>query len=89
MALGATTMTEQTGVIAKRLRLAFLGMAVGSVAWFAVTRAIASLLFGTDPRDPATFAGMILLLNAGAFVSRYIPAPGASPINPITVLRSN
>jgi hypothetical protein len=55
-------MTEQTGVIAKRLRLAFLGMPVGSVAWFAAARGIASLLFGTDPRDPATFAGMILLL---------------------------
>ena len=38
MALGATTMTEQTGVIAKRLRLAFLGMAVGSVAWFAAAQ---------------------------------------------------
>jgi hypothetical protein len=89
MALGAMTMTEQTGVIAKRLRLGFLGMAVGSVAWFAVTRAIASLLFGTDPRDPATFAGLILLLNAVAFVVGYIPAPGASPIKPITALRSN
>lgn len=89
MALGATTTTKQTGVIAKRLRLAFLGMAVGSVAWFAAARGIASLLFGTAPRDPATFAGMILLLNAVAFVSRYIPTPGASPINPITALRSN
>jgi len=87
MALGATTMIEQTGVLAKRLP-AFLGMAVGSVAWFAAAQGNRLPTFRNRPRDPATFA-MILLVNAVVFVSQYIPTPGASPINPITALRSH
>jgi ABC-type antimicrobial peptide transport system permease subunit len=59
------------------------------VASFAVARGIASLLFGTEPTDPATFAGMILLLSAVAFVAGYIPARRASRINPMTALRGN
>jgi ABC-type antimicrobial peptide transport system permease subunit len=55
----------------------------------AVAKAIASLLFGTEPTDPTTFAGMILLLGAVALVAGYIPARRASRINPIVALRSN
>jgi hypothetical protein len=56
MALGATA-----------ARLALLGIAIGTVASFAVARGIASMLCGTEPIDPATFAGKILLLSAVAF----------------------
>jgi predicted permease len=89
MALGATATRVQVGVIAKTLRLALLGIAVGILASFAVARGIASLLFGTEPSDPMTFAGMILLLSAVALVAGYIPARRASRINPMTALRSN
>ena len=89
MALGATAARVQAGIIAKTLRLALLGIAIGTVASFAVARGIASLLFGTEPTDPATFAGMILLLSAVAFVAGYIPARRASRINPMTALRGN
>ena len=67
MALGATAARVQAGIIAKTLRLALLGMAIGTVASFAVARGIASMLFGTEPIDPATFAGKVLLLSAVAF----------------------
>jgi len=76
-------------VIGKTLRLALLGIALGTLASFAVAKWIASLLFGTTPTDPATFAGMILLLSAVAFVAGYIPALRASRIDPMTALRSN
>ena len=89
MALGATAARVQAGVIARTLRLALLGIAAGTVASFAVARGIASLLFGTEPTDPATLAGMILLLTAVAFFAGYIPARRASRINPMTALRSN
>jgi predicted permease len=89
MALGATTARVQLDVIARTLRLALIGIVVGAVGSLAVAKAIASLLFGTEPTDPATFAGMILLLGAVALVAGYIPARRASRINPIVALRSN
>jgi ABC-type antimicrobial peptide transport system permease subunit len=89
MALGATPTRVQIGVIVKTLRLTLIGMAVGIVASFAVARTIASLLFGTEPTDPATFTGMVLLLSTVAFVAGYIPARRASRINPMTALRNN
>ena len=89
MALGATAACVQAGIIAKTLRLALLGIAIGIVASLAVARGIASLLFGTEPTDPATFAGMILLLSAVAFLAGYIPARRASRITPMTALRGN
>ena len=66
MALGATRERVQMGVISKTLRMALIGVAVGTAASFAVARAISSMLFGTEPTDPVTFAGMILLLTAVA-----------------------
>jgi ABC-type antimicrobial peptide transport system permease subunit len=88
MALGATMARVQLDVIARTLRLALLGIVVGVLGSLAVAKAIASLLFGTEPTDPATFAGMILLLGAVALVAGYIPARRASRINPTIALRT-
>lgn len=89
MALGSSQARVQLGVIARTLKLALFGIAVGIVASFAVSGLIASLLFGTAPTDPATFAGMILLLVAVAFIAGYLPARRASRIDPIVALRCN
>lgn len=89
MVLGATSGRVQLGVISRTLRMAMIGIAAGTVLSFAVARAIALLLFGTESNDPTTFVGMILLLGAVAFVAGYIPARRASRINPMIVLRSN
>ena len=89
MALGATQGRVQLGVIARTLKLALMGIAVGILASFAIAALIASLLFGTNPTDPLTFAGMILLLVAVAFVAGYLPARRASRIDPIVALRCN
>jgi predicted permease len=89
MALGATQARVQFGVIARTLKLALIGIAVGIVASFAIAALIASLLFGTAPTDPVTFAGMILLLVAVAFIAGYLPARRASRIDPIVALRCN
>jgi predicted permease len=89
MALGATAGKVQLGVIRDTLRLALAGIALGTAASFAVARAISSLLFGTEPTDPATFAGMILLLCSVALVAGYVPARRASRIDPMRALRSN
>jgi predicted permease len=87
MALGATASQVQLGVIAKTLRLALIGVAVGTVVSLAAAKGITSLLYGTRPTDPATFAGIILLLSGVAFVAGYIPARRATKVDPLVALR--
>ena len=89
MALGATRERVQSGVIMKTLQMAMIGIAIGAIASFAVARAISSLLFGTQPTDPMTFAAMVVLLTFVAFLAGYIPARRASRIDPMVALRSN
>ena len=89
MALGATATRVQRDVIFKTLRLASLGIVLGTVASFGVALWIESLLYGTAATDPATFIGMVLLLGFVAFIAGYFPARRASRINPMVALRSN
>ncbi len=89
MALGATTGRVQRQILAGTLRLAFAGMALGTIGAFAVAKLIASLLFATSPWDLPTYLGMALALMLVAAVSGYIPARRASSINPMEALRSN
>jgi predicted permease len=89
MALGATAGRVQMGVISKTLGMALIGIAVGTVASFIVARVIASLLFATDPTDPPTFFGMVLVLGTVAFIAGYIPARRASRIHPMVALRNS
>jgi ABC-type lipoprotein release transport system permease subunit len=89
MALGATASGVQFGVISKTLHLALAGNTLGRLASFVVAKAIASLLFATDPNDPPTFAGTILMLSVIAVLAGYIPARRASHVDPMTALRVN
>jgi predicted permease len=89
MALGATREKVQMDVISKTLRLALIGIVIGTVASFIVARAISSMLFGTQPTDPVSFAAMVVLLVGVAFFAGFIPARRASRINPMAALRSN
>ncbi len=87
MALGATASRVQLGVIGKTLRLAFAGIALGTLASFIAAKAIASLLFATAPSDPSTFAATILTLSLIAVLAGYIPARRASHVDPMAALR--
>jgi len=89
MALGATQERVLFGVIQKTLRLAFIGISAGVIGSLVVARLIASLLFGTAPTDPQTFATMVVLLGAVALLAGYLPARRASRIDPIIALRTN
>jgi ABC-type antimicrobial peptide transport system permease subunit len=88
MALGATEMRVQLDVIGKTLRLAVVGIALGTLASLAVSRVIASLLFRTAATDPLTFLGMVLVLSAVALLAGYLPARRASKIQPMIALRA-
>ena len=89
MALGATVGRVQLGVIRKTLALALAGIVVGGAASLALTRMIASLLFGTAPTDPLTFTAMAVLLSFTAFAAGYLPARRASRIDPLVALRNS
>jgi hypothetical protein len=64
-------------------------LALGLVASRALSRGLGSLLFGVTAGDPATFAGIALVLTAVSALAGYIPAWRASRIDPMTALRSN
>jgi predicted permease len=87
MALGATAGSLQAGILGQTLKLAAIGMVVGTIASWALARTLATLLFGVTSTDPVTFAGMLLLLTAVAALAGYLPARRASRIDPITALR--
>jgi predicted permease len=89
MALGASTAQVQRQVMAATLRLVVIGIVLGSVASFAVTRLIAALLYATSPSDAATYIVVTLVLLAVAALAGYIPAWRASRIHPMIALRSN
>ncbi|HEX7362563.1 MAG TPA: ABC transporter permease [Bryobacteraceae bacterium] len=89
MALGATAGLVQANVLSQTLRLAVIGVALGTIASFAVARLIASLLFETAPTDPVAFAGTIALLGLTALLAGWIPARRASRVDPMTALRAN
>lgn len=89
MALGAPAPQVQLGVITRALRLALVGVTAGSVVALAAARWIESLLCGTRPTDPTTFAAIFLLLGTVALMAGYIPARRASRIDPMVALRAN
>jgi len=78
----------QRDVLAKTLRLALVGVALGTIGSFALSKWIESLLFGTTSTNPAVFSGVILLLCAVALVAAYAPARRASRIDPMEALRT-
>jgi len=88
MALGASTRDVQGMVIVQTLRLAAIGMALGTFASWALAGVASGLLFGVTAGDPATFAGMLLVLTFVAAVAGYVPARRASRIDPMVALRA-
>jgi predicted permease len=89
MALGATGSRVQLGVLANALRMAFIGVVLGTIGSLIAAKWIASLLYGTKPRDPATFGAIVLLLTLVALVASYVPARRASRLDPMIALRDN
>ncbi len=89
MALGASAGDLQAGIILQTLGLAAIGIVLGAAASWALARALSGLLFGVTPGDPATFAGMLIVLTAVAALAGYLPARRASRIDPMVALRAD
>jgi predicted permease len=89
MALGATRERVQLRVMWETLRMALIGIALGTIASYAAARAISSILFNTEPGDPATFLFMIASLTVVALAAGYLPARRASRTEPTVALRGS
>jgi ABC-type antimicrobial peptide transport system permease subunit len=87
LALGASRAEVMRLVVVHGLRLTALGLAAGLAASYALTRFIASLLFGVSATDLVTFVGVPLLLAGAAFAASYMPARRATRIDPMVALR--
>ena len=88
MALGASARDVQGGILRQTLKLATIGMALGTVASWIMAQSAAGLLFGITARDPGTFLAMLLVLTLVAIVAGYLPARRASRIDPMVALRA-
>jgi predicted permease len=89
MALGASAGDLQAGILGETLRLAALGMLVGTAAAWLLARLLSGLLFGVTVTDPVTFIGMLAVLTFVAAIAGYVPAYRASRIDPAVALRAN
>jgi len=87
MALGAQTSAVRIKILVQGMTLALLGIALGTAAAFAVTRLLASFLFGISPRDATVFVWVAALLTSIAFAAVWFPARRASRVDPMSALR--
>lgn len=87
MALGASRASVLRLVLRHGLGLTTVGLLVGMGGAMALTRSLATLLYGVDATDPASFAAVaVVLLLIGALAS-YIPARRATKVDPMIALR--
>src|SRR5947207_12559094 len=87
MALGAQSRDVLRLVVGQGFKLVLLGLVIGVAGALALTRLIASLLFGVGTRDPVTFAVVAVLLSFVALLACYIPAHRAAKVDPLVALR--
>ncbi|MBR9990248.1 MAG: ABC transporter permease [Gemmatimonadetes bacterium] len=88
-ALGASTRSLLGLVVAQSLRITAMGVAAGAVIALLLAGRVEPLLFETAPRDPLTFAAVILILHLVAVAASSLPAWRASRVDPNVALRSD
>jgi predicted permease len=87
IALGAQRKDVLGLVLWQGTRVALIGVAIGIAGAFALTRLMTGLLYGVAATDPATFAGLALLLIVVAMAACYLPARRVMRVDPVAALR--
>ncbi|ACB75166.1 ABC transporter permease [Opitutus terrae] len=88
MALGASTGDVLRLVIGQGMRVAVLGIGVGLLGAFAVTRLLAGFLYGVSPFDALTFGAVTLGLALVSLLACWLPARRATKVDPVDALRA-
>ena len=88
MALGAGRMDVLRLVLRQGLMLTLIGVAAGLISAYALTRLMASLLYGVTATDYLTFASVSAVLIVVGVAASYIPARRATKVNPTIALRT-
>jgi ABC-type lipoprotein release transport system permease subunit len=87
MALGASQSDILRLVVTNGMKPILLGVALGVIAAIALSRLVASLLFGVPPTDPLTFTVVALLLVIVGVAANTLPAYRATKVEPTQTLR--
>jgi putative ABC transport system permease protein len=88
-AIGAQPVDILRMVLAQGLRLSGLGIGLGAVAAFALTRVISTMLYHVSATDPLTFAAIAVLFLLVALAASSIPAWKAARVDPVIALRNS
>jgi len=75
-------------VVGRGMGLALFGVGVGVVGALSLNRMMTNVLFGVSTVDPATFAGVTMVLIGIAFLACFVPARRAARVDPAVCLRN-
>jgi macrolide transport system ATP-binding/permease protein len=87
IALGAKRRDVLFLIVKQGMSLAVIGLGIGVLLAFGVTKLLAKILFGISAVDPLTFVAVGILLAAVAALSSYLPARRATKVDPLVALR--
>jgi putative ABC transport system permease protein len=87
MAIGAQQADVFKMILGQGMKLAFIGIGVGLVGAYGLTRLMQTMLFGVEATDKMTFAGIAVLLAVVALLACYLPGRRATKVEPTVSLR--
>jgi predicted permease len=87
MALGARSQDIMRTVMGQGLKLSLIGLSMGLIGAYVLSRVLRAFLLGTGSFDPITFAGSSIGLIGAALLACYFPARRAARIDPMVALR--
>ena len=87
IAIGARPQTIEWMFLRESLALLGVGVLLGLPVALAITRFVASMLFGLSPQDPASIGTALIVLTAATLAASYLPARRAAAVDPIQALR--
>jgi ABC-type antimicrobial peptide transport system permease subunit len=87
MALGAQRIDILVLILRSGAKTAAIGIALGAIGASALSRMLASQLYGVSPGDPSVYLGLSLLLLGVSLAANLVPARRATRIEPVAALR--
>ena len=87
MAIGARPLDVFKMILGHGMKLALIGVGLGLLLAFAVTRFMVTMLFGVEPTDATTFGAITAILIAVALLACYLPGRRATKVEPTISLR--